>query len=170
MPALIFLAFLVWVLWASFSSGGLYELKQINPEYPHPNKNVAYLVSKLQYSASGYWDNVHVENCSLHMPNWEKAERCVRARISCELGAPKGEGLDGKSADIFSNKFRACWDDRRPSLGPMEWVRFSRGALRSGIIIGGMWLTEGLGGEGESWDEENRWWAEPLLGWFEKGT
>ena len=44
--------FLIWALWASLSTGGLYELKQINPKFPHPNKSVPYLLSELDYSAS----------------------------------------------------------------------------------------------------------------------
>ena len=172
---IILIIFLIWVLWASFSTGGLYELKQINPEYAHPNKGVPYLLSKLNYSnSSGFWDSYHVEQCSLYMPNWTKAERCVRERISCEYTAPKVKNAfgNGEHSDIFSEEFRSCWADKRPFIGPVEWMRASRSLFRIGIVAGSMWLTGGWdkkGDEASRWMEENNGWAKPLMAWMENG-
>lgn len=166
---------LVWALWASFSTGGLYELKQINPQYAHPNKSVANLLSKLSYSKmNGYWDNYHVEQCSLYMPNWSKAETCVRERISCEYEAPQEKDLfgDGEHGDVFSEEFRSCWLDNRPFVGPVEWLRASRVLLRAGVVAGGVWLTGGWDKKGEEasqWEDENESWAKPFMAWADKG-
>lgn len=84
----------VWVLWASFSRSGLYTLKQINPDYQVENKHLAYLISKFVYSDThGFWDRYFVESCSLYMPNWEKAQECVDARITCQSVAPRDHSL-----------------------------------------------------------------------------
>jgi hypothetical protein len=169
----LIIIFLFWALWASFSTGGLYELKQINPEYAHPNKSVPYLLSKLSYSKSnGFWDSYHVEGCSWYMPNWAKAEQCVRVRISCESKSPKKKDSFGEHADIFSKEFRSCWTDNRPFMGPVEWMRTSRTFLRIGVISGSLWLTGGWDKKGEEaskWEAKNIFWAKPLMAWAEKG-
>ena len=176
MRYVLLIIFLIWVLWASLSDGGLYKLQQINPEYAHPNKSVSYLLSKLSYSeSSGYWDNYHVDQCSLYMPNWTKTEKCIRERISCEYISPQEKDLfgDGEHGDIFSEEFRSCWSDNRPFLGPAEWLRISRALLRLGVVVGGFWLSGGWnkkGEESEKWEKENKGWAKPLLAWAEKGA
>ena len=175
MRYVILIIFLIWVLWASFSTGGLYELKQINPQYPHPNKSVPYLLSKLNYSEStGYWDKYHVEQCSLYMPDWTKAERCVSARIACEDQTPQQKDPfgNGTHGDVFSEKFHTCWSENRPFMGPFEWLHASRELLRIGIPIGGMWLTGGLdknGEEASKWENKNLGWVKPLMEWAERG-
>ncbi len=166
--------FLVWAGWASFSSGGLYELKQMNPEYPHPKKSLPYLLSKLGYGESnGFWDSYHVENCSFYMPNWNKAERCVRRRISCEFDAPKEKYSSGARADIFSEEFRSCWKDNRPFRGPVWWLRASRSLWRGGILAASMWLTGGWDAKGDAalkWDDDNKGWVKPVFAWVEQGS
>lgn len=157
------LAFLIWVLWASVSTGGLYELKQINPKYAHPNKSVAYLVSKLDHSKSSWWlDPWHVEECSLYMPNWAKTENCVRERIHCEHMAPRVKNWTGILAtpgDTFSDEFRSCWSDNHPFFGPAEWLRASRVMFRIGVTSGVMWVT----------GSDNKGWRRAFEEWLEKG-
>jgi len=175
MRYVILLIFIVWALWASISTGGLYELKQINPEYAHPNKSVPYLISKLNYSESnGFWDNYHVEQCSLYMPDWTKAEICVKERLSCEYLSPQEPDLfgKGKHGDIFSEQFRSCWSENRPPTWPTEWMRASRSLWRIGVVAIGMWITGGWdikGEEATKWEEKNKGWAKPLMAWVKQG-
>jgi hypothetical protein len=163
------------VLWASFSSGGLHELRQINPQYAHPNKSVAYLLSKLHYSPSnGYWDSYHVGQCSLYMPNWTKAERCVRARIMCESKLPQQKDTfgNGEHGDVFADAFRKCWLDTRPFMGPAEWLRASRGLWRVGVFLGAVWITGGGGRQVEDaskWGNKNLRWLTLLEEWVQEG-
>jgi hypothetical protein len=163
---------LVWTPWASCSDGGLHQLKQINPNYDHPNKSVAFLLSISEYSADS-WDWYHVELCSISMPNWEKAERCVRARQACEVFAPFKTDLFGTKRDINSDKFYSCFQERRPFIGPMELLHGSRILWRAGValvatlVTGGFDATKGSGTT--EWEEENRWWSEPLSNWMEEG-
>jgi hypothetical protein len=173
MGYVILIIFLISAFWASFSTGGLYELKQINPNYPHPNKSVPYLLSKLSYSQSnGFWDSYHVQQCSFYMPDWTKAEQCVRERISCEQKSPKGRDFLREHGDIFSKEFSSCWEDNRPFMGPVEWLRASRTLLRVGVVTGSFWLTGGWDKKGEEaskWEERNKGWIKPLMEWAEKG-
>ena len=170
------LLLLIWVLWASFSTGGLYELKQINPEYDHPNKSVAFLTSKLDHSKSNeYWSKYHVEQCSLYMPNWAKTESCVRGRLSCEYTLPQEKDPfgNGTHGDIFSEKFRSCWSNNRPFTGPVEWARLSRGLWRAGIGMGAVWLSGGFDKKSveelSKWENENKGWTKLVTAWVEKG-
>ncbi|MBI1733244.1 MAG: hypothetical protein HYR49_10840 [Gammaproteobacteria bacterium] len=170
----ILIIFLIWGLWASISMGGLYKLRQMNAEFDYPNKSVPFLLSKLSYSQSnGYWDSYHVEQCSLYMPNWTKAERCVTARLSCEYVATQKKNLlkDGEHADIFSDEFHSCWLENRPLFGPVEWLRASRGLLRAAVVFGVTWLTGGWDKEGEEalkWENNNKGWVRPLIEWMER--
>ena len=165
----IFLLFLIWAGWASFSTGGLYKLKQFNPAYAHPNKSAAYLLSKIHnHESNGFWDAHHVKQCSIHMPDWVKAERCVKTRILCDQLSPIVDESFGPNAirrDIFSDTFNSCWEDRRPGLGLMGWLHLSRTAWRVGIFIGAVWLT---GGE-EEWEKNNKGWAKSLDAWLQEG-
>jgi hypothetical protein len=170
----ILIIFLIWVLWASLSTGGLYELKQINPQYPHPNKSVPYLLSKLSYSqATGFWDHYHVEQCSLYMPDWTKAEECVRARIACESKLPQKKRFGNETyGDVFSEEFRLCWSDNRPFMGPAEWLRTSRMFWRVGVVTASSWVMGGWdkkGDEALKWEQKNKGWIKPLMAWAEKG-
>jgi hypothetical protein len=171
----IFFLFLVWAGWVSLSTGGLYELRQFNPDYAHPNRNAAYLISKVNYSEdNGMWDFYHVEQCSQHMPNWEKAKRCVEARVSCELKSPKTKDAVGfkDERDIFSEIFASCLKNKKPSLGPMELLRLSRTLWRGGVFFGSIWLTGGFslkGKEDEVWRAKNDGWVKPLRAWFKEG-
>jgi len=174
MRYVILLIFIIWALWASFSTGGLTELKQLNPQYAHPNKSVPYLIGKLNCSkSSGFWDSSHVEQCSWYMPNWAKAERCVRERINCELKSPKKKDSFGEYyGDIFSAEFMSCWKDKKPFMGPMEWLRASRSAWRFGILMSAVWLKGGwdtTGAEAQKWETENKGWLKPLDAWMVKG-
>lgn len=169
----LIVTFLVWMLWASFSTGGLSELKQINPEYAHPNKSVAFLMSKLKYSESnGYWDNYHVEQCSLYMPDWLKSEQCVRERISCEDKLPQENDLfgNGTHGDVFSDEFRMCWLEARPFFGPIQWLRGSRVFMRFGVASGFAWLAGGFSKKGDDyddWENKHKGWLKPLMRWAE---
>jgi len=149
------------------------SLKQINPEYAHPNKNVPYLIDHLTYSESrGFWDTHHMEQCSFYMPNWSKAENYVRERIYCETEAPRKADAFGDHADIFSDEFRSCFFDNRPFLGPIEWLRASRFLWRYGITLGVMWLAGGSDKKGEAsseWEENNKGWLNVMIAWAEKG-
>ena len=70
----IIITITAYVLWVSLSTGGLYEFKQINPDYAHPDRSAAYLVGRYYLSGGDrYIDKLHVERCSLYMPNWAKA-------------------------------------------------------------------------------------------------
>ncbi len=172
---LVIAVIVVWIIWASTSTGGLYELKQFNREYAHPNRSVAFLLTKRSFSESnGHWDNVHVDSCSLYMPNWKKAEKCVDRRISCESSAPQIKNLydNGYHADIFSNEYRDCWSENRPFMGIAEWMRASRGLLRSSIALFGVWITGGMdttGGDVSEWEDDNKWWTTPVLEWSDRG-
>ena len=164
----------VWMLWASLSEGGLYELRQINPEYAHPDKSVTFLISKLGYSESnGLYDSHHVEQCSFYMPNWAKAKRCFRVRKSCEAKMPIKEQYVGMDVpDIFSDKYDDCWNKNHPFRGPYWWLRFSRGLFRGGVSLGLTWVTGGFGGKGEKqtkWEEENESWTMPVMEWLREG-
>lgn len=172
---IIFFLFFVWAGWASLSTGGLYELQQFNPDYVHPNKNVAYLISKISWDESSqYWDNYHVKHCSAHMPDWAKAKRCVEARIACDRLSPVVDNSVSFriQRDIFSVAFSSCWKDTRPNIGPMALLRQSRALWRLGILSGLVWLTGGFDAEGqeqEEWIADNRDWGESLEVWMHEG-
>ena len=71
----IIITITAYALWASLSTGGLYEFKQINPDYAHPDRIAAYLVDK--YYLSGgyrYIDRLHVKRCSFYMPTPSKPQ------------------------------------------------------------------------------------------------
>lgn len=166
----LLIVFLIWALWASLSTGGLYELKQINPGYAHPNKSVPYLVSKLNYSTSnGFWDSYHVKQCQMYMPSWAKAEGCVQERILCESVSPQEKDFPLRGRDVFSKEFESCWDEHRPFIGPSEWLRGSRLIWRFGIGMGAMWLT-GASTGGDKWEAKHGWWAKPMMAWAEEGV
>ena len=167
MSFLLFILFCSWLGWASCSTGGLHELKHLNPDYAHPNRHVAYLVSKINWSeSSGFWDSFHVESCSAYMSNWEKAERCVRARLSCELTAPTETDAFGTRPDVSSAVFRECWQSRRPPQGPVEWIRLSRGLFRGASVY---LILRLMGADSDpDWDERNAWLANPLVDWMER--
>ena len=175
---LIGAALLGWVLWASFSHGGLYQLKQINPEYPHPNNNVAYLTSKLEMDWSkpnSYWDKYHVEQCFPFMPNWAKAADCVKAGIYCQNTVAQDKDVSGNEVDFemfSSEEFRSCWKNEIPMFGPIEWFRLSRGLWRGVISMGAIWLAGGFETstveEISSWEKENKRWMELMTTWVEK--
>lgn len=164
-----------WILWASLSTSGLYELNQINPEYVSSDRSLAYLVSKWNYSLrNGFWDHYHVENCSLYMPDWINAEACVNARIFCESKAPLKTDASGTHADIFSKEFKSCFSEKRPTFGIIEWIRLSRSIYRIAIVSSAYWITGGFKNIDDShktdeWEKNNNWWAKPLLEW-EKET
>jgi len=173
----IFVLFLIWAGWASFSTGGLYELKQFNPDYAHPNRNTAYLISKINFHESnGYWDNYHVEQCSFQMPDWAKAKKCVEARIACDRKSPKVDNSFGSKKikrDIFSDAFKSCWGNTRPSLGPMAWLRGSRASWRLGIVGGVAWLAGGFDADSREFDEwvaKNKGWTESIEAWLQEGN
>lgn len=164
--------FILWALWASFSIGGLYKLDQINPDYQVEDKHLANLVAKRTFSENnGFWDRYFVESCSLYMPNWEKSDECVKAKIYCESLAPRKASSSKNEADIFSSEFSSCFRDNRPSLGPIEWLHASRLIWRGAIYFGIIWLRGGFSSQGdtEEWHKDNRWWFTPLGKWMEKG-
>lgn len=69
-----------------FSTGSLHELRQFNLDYVHPDRNVAYLISKINLRESnGFWDDYHVKQCSAHMPHWVIEKRCVEVRIAFDF-------------------------------------------------------------------------------------
>ena len=109
------------------------------------------------------------------MPNWTKAEECVKERLYCEIKAPpQKEKFMGKSyPDIFSDEFDACEENNRPFMGFTEWLRASRTMLRARFGFGAMWLTGGFEDrtieEQTKWDEQNKYWAIPLIEWVDKG-
>lgn len=171
----IVLLIVIWVVWASISTGGLYELKQLNPDYVQSNRSIAYLVSKWNYSqANGHWDRYHVEQCSYYMPNWVKAEACVKARIACEYKSPREKDEFGEKANIFSKEFKSCISEEHPFFGPNEWLNASRALWRVVIVAGVVWIGGGFNKDNKDekavrWEKNNKWWAEPLLAWGEEG-
>ncbi|UTW04519.1 hypothetical protein KDX31_05800 [Amphritea atlantica] len=158
---------IVWVIWASFSTGGFHELKQINPEYAHPDRNIANLLSKLE--GERMIDSRHVEWCAFYMPNWPKANRCVKERIRCEFEVVLPHDRTREYfmfSDTLNPEYQACWEERKPWLGPMEWLRVSRALWRGGIGLGFLWIVDKLYGEGEEeWSPTARSWAEAILAW-----
>jgi hypothetical protein len=190
MRYVILIIFLIWALWASYSTGALYELKQINPQYVHPNKSAAYLLSKLKSSeSSGSMADLnvrsHLQTCSMYMPNWKKAESCVRVRISCEDKSPREKDpfRDEEYGDISSKDFWSCWSDNRPFIGLVVWLRGSRQLWRIGNGMGSLLVAAGLTGywntgkccEGYlNMEKENIWWTKPaeewVNEWIEKGS
>ena len=172
----IFLLFLIWAGWASFSTGGLYELKQFNPAYAHPNKSAAYLISKINnHESNGFWNTHHVKQCSFNLPDWAKAERCVKDRIACDRLSPivdESFGPNKIQRDIFSDTFNSCWEDKRPSLGLVGWLRASRALWRLGILSGAGWLTGGFDAKGQEYEEwlaKNKGWLKSLDAWVQEG-
>jgi len=165
---------ILWMLWASLSTGGLYKLKQINPEYTQQNKSLAYLVTTLNESlTSNFWGSYHVEVCSSYMPNWKKAETCVSNRMVCEiLYAPIKKDSPRPHRDIYSKSFQKCWSEKRPFLGINEWLHTSRSLWRMAIFSGFVWINGGFDHSGEKyekWDKNNKWWVQPMSEWMEKG-
>lgn len=166
--------FLIWLLWASFSEGGLYKLQQMNPEASH-KRSVEFLLSKLHGSESNrFWDSHHVKQCFDYMPNWSKAELCVRTRIYCESKAPQklSEYSVESFPDIFSDEFKSCERENRPFLGPMEWLHGSRFLYRNLVMLGVIWISGGFnlkGQEAISYDYDNRYWLNSLMKWVSKG-
>lgn len=167
------LVFGAWVAWASFSTGGLHKLKQMNPKFPHPDKSVPYLQGKLEYdTGNGMWDTYHVGQCSFYMPNWKQAERCVRARILCEAVAPRENGVINDRADIFSARFEQCVHKSQPWRTPGWWLRASRSLWRAGSALALVSVTGGAettGSEALRWEEDNGWWARPVMSWVDEG-
>lgn len=167
--------FLIWLMWACFSTGSFYKLKQLNPNIER-TRSINFLLTKLYDSEeNGFWYSYHVEACSLFMPNWAKAEYCVRNRIYCESKAPTklGSIFHETHADIFSNEFRQCVENNGTINGSMEYLRSSRGFLRIGVYMALIWLTGGFNlddKESIEYDEKNRFWLKPLYKWVQKGN
>lgn len=164
-------ALIVWALWASISTGGFHQLKQINPQYAHPDRNIANLLSKLE--AERIIDRRHVEWCSLYMPNWPKANRCVKERIRCELEVVLPQSRTREYfmfADTLNPEYQACWEERQPWVGPMEWLRVSRSLWRGGIAWGFVWVaTEWHNTQNEEeWNPNFRAWGNALLSWMQR--
>jgi len=178
----------VWLLWASFSTGGYYELKQMNPDYPVADKNLSFLLGKLDYRESkgildlleeldyreskGILDSRHVEQCSVYMPNWDSAADCVTTRIACERQATQKKSAYSEHVDIWAKEFQDCFAERRPVMSPVDWLRFSRTMWRLAILLAGLWVTDftDQGGKAaETWEAENRWWVDPVKAWAERG-
>lgn len=167
----------VWLLWASCSTGGLYQLKQMNPAFVHPNKYVALLLPVLNPlpKEHEFWDRQHIESCAVYMPDWDIAYTCYVQRKWCEGEAPwKDSPLSGRHPDIRSKEFHACWVSHQPALGLREWLRFSRLAFRAALGIVPMWAGGGTGKmdaeHGAHWEGRNRWWTEPVTRWIEQGS
>ena len=170
------LVFLVWVFWASCSTGGLAQLREKNPEYPDPNVHVAYLLSQLHADpVDGFWlSSQHVEDCSLYMPDWQEAENCVRIRFYCEMvdrRAPylKREPYQKRALrDSFSKEYRECFKEFGPTRGVYWYLHASRYGPR--LAVGMMFLKlSGASQDDLDWDRRNKWWAEPIFRWMMDG-
>jgi len=169
--AFVIVIFLTWLVWASFSTGGLYQLQQMNPEYQYPHKSINALLSKLEYSEyNGLLDKYHVELCFIYMPNWEKTESCYDRRKLCQILSDKVKNPfgPGKHGDVFSDKFESCYERGKPFMGPAEWLRTSRIWWRLTIFKIRIWFAGGI--EEILQNEEQNWrmfifWRQ----WMEKG-
>lgn len=167
MPIIIFIIF-TWIIWASTSTGGLYELKQLNPSYVQQNDEKYYLVIKLNSFDGRYF----VDKCGFYMPSWERAEKCVKINIFCEQLLPVTKnkyGLDTR--DIFSDQFKACIDQNKQTYNFFDYMRISRAFWRIAIGTGCIWARGGFNKNisAEEWDKKNSYWAKPLLEWMDKG-
>lgn len=167
----LFICFFIWLLWAALSEGGLHQLKQINPDYPQLDRSLAYLISQLHKGERDGWSAKHVEYCAIYMPNWEKAEKCVETRKSCEYTSPYLKNDYFKRKDIFSDQFKECVERNRPAYGISEWSHAYRILFRIIITTIVFKLTRGdkHGQQAVEWDENNKWWAQPLFDWMERG-
>lgn len=177
----LFAAFLVWLIWATVTTGPMHELRQMNPDYPQPDKHVAYLVAELnrefQPDAIYPTSETLVQNCSLFMFNWEAAAECVRASYTCAYLAPKQTGFSSKYADIESDEFRDCKKKNLPTLGPFEMARMLLNGSRvlfRGAVFGGALRSVGMISPHDFDDysakeTKHKWWLHPLMRWAEKG-
>jgi hypothetical protein len=165
--------FLSWLLWATFSTGGLYQLKQINPEYTHPHKSVLYLISNLKFDdPDDVYDYTHLISCSVYMPNWTKAENCMRATLTCEKENSTAKDRTEGHRDISSDEFNTCVKNNRPFMGAFEWLRYSRSMYRFRVLQGCIWIMGGSGlneNDNQEWYIRNRGWVYSLWAWVRKG-
>ena len=159
---LVLIILIPWMIWASFSTGGFYQLEQINPEYPHPNKNVAFLMAKLNGSPV---DEFHVKQCAPYMPNWDKAKECVSTRLHCQSMLPPPTNSYGWP-NFNSKQYEKCFEDNKPPVGFYEIMHFSRGAFRALVVYG---ILKLMNEDSLSNFESKKWWKKPLQGWFERG-
>jgi hypothetical protein len=150
----------IFLIWATFSTGGLYELKQINPGYPHPNKNVAFLIEKLNNFST--FDSFHVEQCWPYMPDWLKAKECVEVMLFCQSISPKDKEHNWSD---FSDEFGTCFKDKRPTVGFSEIMRVGRNAFRAYVVYKILRFTKE---ESLSNSESKKWWKKPLGDWYEQ--
>lgn len=152
----------IFLIWATFSTGGLYELEQINPAYPHPNKDVAFLIEKLNHI--GTFDRFHVEQCWPYMPDWSKAKECVDVRFFCQSISPKDKEDDW--ADVSSDEFDICFKEKRPTVGFSEIMRVGRNFFRVYVVYKILRFTKE---ESLSNSESKKWWKKHLKAWYEQG-
>jgi hypothetical protein len=123
------------ILWAVTFDGGLHELKQLNPKFVHSDTNVAYLVTELHSTAMSKGElpsSMRIEDCALYMPNWDAAKRCVIGRGYCERQKPEGEDI--VNYVVSDDRFRQCFNKRKPFQGPLEFFRALRPLIR--ILVG----------------------------------
>ena len=134
----VFVFVVVVLPWSACSTGGLYELRQMNPEHKHQEKSLAILVESAREGAR------HeailkplLEACSGFMPDWDEASDCLVARVECEekhYGQDEWLRDDRKGirpqsvADYFQ-----CIDARVPMCGPICQLRVFRAWARSRV-------------------------------------
>lgn len=104
------------------------------------------------------------------MPNWRKTQACVQTRISCEHKAPFIEKMSVKWRDTFSASYKSCWFEKRPIVGPVEYLRISRAAWRVAIILSVVWIRGGFDKNIDTikWEKKNKWWINPMFQWLNK--
>lgn len=168
------IGFITWLIWAIFSTGALYELKHVDSRLLERNLSANYLFQKLVITEkSGLWDSYHVESCSFYMPNWEKAEICVRTRLYCETLSPKNTSSYIISADIFSKQFKDCFNKFKPAFGIAEYLHYSRVWFRARVMMTLIWFEggfEGLEKKAKSIQEKQKIerWLREIIEWVQK--
>ena len=159
----IFLAFLVFALWASFFDSSLEEVASAHHDDAPASEHYEEIVTiyqKEKEDSFDHWNTYHVEECRFSMPDWEKSLKCVHARLHCQHSAPvKEAGTVFEHYDIFSKEYETCLDDSMPSLGALEYIRIGRLLFRTSIAFPFVGVAGSIGADEDTmfFGWLNRW-------------
>lgn len=125
--------------WSMCSTGGLYELKQMNPKHQHENKNLTLLTAVAQegpwYEAT-FWPIL--EKCASFMPDWDDAGLCFTSYVDCEekhygYEEWKRDTINGvEIAPGATEEYHRCISAGVPTCGPLCQLRSFRAFARKG--------------------------------------
>lgn len=162
---------ITWMIWATFSTGGLSKLELLNP-LTTESESAKYLASMLNRNTESDIDNIHY--CYAFMPNWPKASLCVKNRSFCEkqIFTPARQSqkyikftnslptlnIDDVSREEavgilneIENSISTCMQVNGPSLEIVEWLRTSRYKFRIKIYQLRFFLSAGKLSENPSY-------------------